>query len=61
VQWTTRADRPKPSVWTGRGAARYKNLVTSLVMHVPRVERRLPGAVRWPRPERAAALEPVAA
>src|SRR5204862_100957 len=50
IQWVDRADRPKPRVWTGRLAAVYKNTVTGLPATGMRLERRFPGATRWPGP-----------
>jgi NADH dehydrogenase FAD-containing subunit len=61
IQWVERTDVLKPSVLTGRRAAVYKNLVTGSPAPFLRLERRLPGATRWPQPRRAPAAAPVTA
>src|SRR3954463_13630884 len=50
VPWVDRADRAKRSVLTGRSAAVYKNTVTGAPATAMRLERRFPGATRWPGP-----------
>jgi NADH:ubiquinone reductase (H+-translocating) len=61
IQWTDRADNPKPHVTTGRRAAVYKNAVTGLVPLAPRLERRFPGASVWAGPGREPTPQPAAA
>ena len=56
IQWVDRADVPKPRVLTGRAAARFKNVVSASPAPAMRLERRLPGTVRWLRSGAPAAL-----
>jgi NADH:quinone reductase (non-electrogenic) len=59
IQWVDRADRPKPSVLTGRRAALYKELVARSAVPTITLERRVPGALRWPSAGRPhAVLDP---
>jgi NADH:quinone reductase (non-electrogenic) len=57
IQWVDRTDALKPTVLTGRRAALYKKVVTGSPAPSLRLERRFPGAMRWPqaRPVRTAA------
>lgn len=48
IQFVDRADRPREKMLTGRRAALYKNVVTGSAVTGLKVERRLPGATRWP-------------
>ena len=47
IQWVDRADRPKPHVTAGRRAAVLKELVTRSAVSAIKLERRVPGSLRW--------------
>jgi NADH:quinone reductase (non-electrogenic) len=59
IQWVDRADRPKPHVSAGRRAAVLKEIVTRSAVSSIKLERRVPGSLRWRSGgERVAELAP---
>jgi NADH dehydrogenase len=61
LQPTTRGDVARGRAWTGRAALAGKWVQVRGVVSAVGVERRMPGAIRWPHGDRAAARrEPVA-
>ncbi len=54
VQWVDRDDAPRESVTTGRAAVLLKKVASGGQIPALRIERRLPGANRWPRSADAA-------
>jgi hypothetical protein len=48
IQMVDALDAPRPRIFTGRKAARYKELICRSTIWTLRAERRLPGTARYP-------------